>query len=176
MSDSLQPRGLRPTRLLCPWDFPGKSTGVGCHILLQGIFLTQESNPGLPCCKQTLYRLSHQGSAKVKVNKAENIPFFNRKHKIKTAQFSTSPRKKTRVWCEQSNGHTFENTSGQLSPWSMYICAQHLPCHFTSTESCLTCYFIICFFNLVIYSVNTYSSRLNYVQCHIVSMHNNLFD
>ena len=34
MSDSLQPHGLQPTRLLCPWDFPGKSTGVGCHSLL----------------------------------------------------------------------------------------------------------------------------------------------
>ena len=33
MSDSLQPHGLQPTRLLCPWDFPGKSTGVGCHCL-----------------------------------------------------------------------------------------------------------------------------------------------
>ena len=31
VSDSLQPRGLQPTRLLRPWDFPGKSTGVGCH-------------------------------------------------------------------------------------------------------------------------------------------------
>ena len=31
MSDSSQPHGLQPTRLLCPWDFPGKSTGVGCH-------------------------------------------------------------------------------------------------------------------------------------------------
>ena len=34
MSYSLQPHGLQPTRLLCPWDFPGKSTGVGCHCLL----------------------------------------------------------------------------------------------------------------------------------------------
>ena len=34
MSDSYQPHGLQPTRLLCPWDFPGKSTGVGCHCLL----------------------------------------------------------------------------------------------------------------------------------------------
>ena len=38
--------------LLCPWDFPGKSTGVGCHFLLQRIFLTQGLNPGLPHCKQ----------------------------------------------------------------------------------------------------------------------------
>ena len=35
MSDSLWPHGLQPTRLLCPWDFPGKSTGVGCHCLLR---------------------------------------------------------------------------------------------------------------------------------------------
>ena len=34
VSDSSQPHGLQPTRLLCPWDFPGKSTGVGCHCLL----------------------------------------------------------------------------------------------------------------------------------------------
>ena len=31
---TLRPHGLQPTRLLCPWDFPGKSTGVGCHCLL----------------------------------------------------------------------------------------------------------------------------------------------
>ena len=35
MSDSQRPHGLQPTRLLRPWDFPGKSTGVGCHCLLQ---------------------------------------------------------------------------------------------------------------------------------------------
>ena len=46
-SDSLRPRGLQPTRLLCPWGSPGKNTGVGCHAFLQGIFLTQGSNPGL---------------------------------------------------------------------------------------------------------------------------------
>ena len=41
---------------------PGKNTGVGCHFLLQGIFPTQGSHPGLQHCGQTLYRLSHQGS------------------------------------------------------------------------------------------------------------------
>ena len=35
VADSSRPHGLQPTRLLCPWDFPGKSTGVGCHCLLQ---------------------------------------------------------------------------------------------------------------------------------------------
>ena len=35
MSDSSWPHGLQPTRLLCPWDFPGNNTGVGCHCHLQ---------------------------------------------------------------------------------------------------------------------------------------------
>ena len=46
-SNTMQPYGLRPTRLLCPWDSPGKSTGVSCEVLLQGIFLTQGSNRSL---------------------------------------------------------------------------------------------------------------------------------
>ena len=71
--NSLRPRGLlQPARLVCPWGSPGKNTGVGCHALLQGIFLTRGSNPcllPLPHCRQILYCLSRQGSpwtAKVK--------------------------------------------------------------------------------------------------------------
>ena len=45
VSDSLQPYGLQPARLLCPWSSPGKNTGVSCHALLQRIFLTQVSEP-----------------------------------------------------------------------------------------------------------------------------------
>ena len=41
-------------------DSPGKNTGVGCHFVLQGIFLTQGSNSGLPHCSQILYQLSYQ--------------------------------------------------------------------------------------------------------------------
>ena len=47
LSDSLRTSGLQPIRLLCPWDFPGRHTRVGCHFLLQGIFPTQGSNPCL---------------------------------------------------------------------------------------------------------------------------------
>ena len=61
-SGSFQPHGLWPTRLLCPWDFPGRSTGVGCHALFQGIFPTQGWNLSFLHCRQTLYHLSHQGS------------------------------------------------------------------------------------------------------------------
>ena len=52
VSDSLRYHGLQPTRLLCPRKFPGKNTWVGCHFLLQGIFLTQGQNPGLLHCRQ----------------------------------------------------------------------------------------------------------------------------
>ena len=50
VSNSLWSHGL-----FCPWDFPGKNTGVDCHFLLQGIFPTQGSNPGLVHCRQILY-------------------------------------------------------------------------------------------------------------------------
>ena len=46
----------------CPWNSPGQNTGVGSHFLLQGIFLTQGSNPGLQHCRWILYQLSLQGS------------------------------------------------------------------------------------------------------------------
>ena len=56
VSDSLQPHGLEPSRLLCPWDFLGKNTGVGSCFLLQGIFLTQESKSPLLHGREILYR------------------------------------------------------------------------------------------------------------------------
>ena len=57
------PTDCSPLRLLCPGDFPGKNIGVGCHFLLQGIFLTQRLNLNLPHCRQILYYLSQQGSS-----------------------------------------------------------------------------------------------------------------
>ena len=54
MSDPLRLYGLWPTRLLRPWDFPGKSTGVGCHFLLQGIFPPQGLNPALQLKENSL--------------------------------------------------------------------------------------------------------------------------
>ena len=52
-------------RLLCPWDFPGKNTGVGCHYLLLGIFPTQGSNPGLLHWQADSLPLSHQGGPNI---------------------------------------------------------------------------------------------------------------
>ena len=55
---------LSVARPLCPWDSPGKNAGVGRQALLQGIILTQGSNPGLLHCRWILYCLSHQGNPK----------------------------------------------------------------------------------------------------------------
>ena len=60
VSDSLQPRGLYSTRLLCLWNSIGKNNAVGSHSLFQGIFLTQGLNLDLMHCRQMVYHLSHQ--------------------------------------------------------------------------------------------------------------------
>ena len=60
MSNSLQPHGLYSL-----WNSPGWNTGVGSSSLLQGIFPTQESNPGLPHCRQIIYQVSHKGSPRI---------------------------------------------------------------------------------------------------------------
>ena len=57
----MTPWTVAHTRLLCPWNSPGKNTGVGSHFLFQGIFLTQGSSLGVLHWK-ILYCLSHQGS------------------------------------------------------------------------------------------------------------------
>ena len=51
-----------PARLLCPWGFPGRNTGMGCHFLLQGIFLSQGLNLSLLHWQADSLPLSHQGS------------------------------------------------------------------------------------------------------------------
>ena len=58
-AESLQPHGLYPARLLCPWNSPGKNTGMGCHSLLQGILPTQGSNLCLLHWQADALPLSH---------------------------------------------------------------------------------------------------------------------
>ena len=83
VSNSFRPHGVQPARFLCPWDSPGKNTGVGCHFLLQRIFLTQRSNLGqslgLLHCMQTLYHLSHQVAIlwTFKKNHDKEIAFYS---------------------------------------------------------------------------------------------------
>ena len=60
MSDSLRTHGI-----YSPWNSPGQNTGVGSCSLLQGIFPTQGSNPGLLHCRRVLYQLSHKVSPRI---------------------------------------------------------------------------------------------------------------
>ena len=78
LSDSLRPHGLQPARLFCPWNVPGKNTGVGCRFLLQGIFPTQGSNPLLPSPAFNLLQagslpLSHLRRPKATILQLKNI-------------------------------------------------------------------------------------------------------
>ena len=80
MSNSLWPHGLWPARLLCPWDFPGKNTGVFCNFLLQGIFLIQGLNIWLLCLlhwQADSLPLSHQGSHAPFFHKDPNVGAFD---------------------------------------------------------------------------------------------------
>ena len=64
-SHSVVPNSLQHHVLYSPQNSPGQNTGLGSCSLLQGIFPTQGSNPGLPHCRQILYQLSHQGSSRI---------------------------------------------------------------------------------------------------------------
>ena len=70
--DSLQLQGLHS-----PWNSPGQDTGVGSLSLLQWTFPTQESNWGLPHCRQILYQLSYQGSTERYTNRNVQINEFS---------------------------------------------------------------------------------------------------
>ena len=59
--------------LLCPWNSPGKKTGVGCLFFLQGIFPIQGLNPSPLHCRQTLYQLSHRGSPKTGKDESKRL-------------------------------------------------------------------------------------------------------
>ena len=64
-SCSVMSNSLRPHGLYSPWNSPGQNTGAGSLSLLQVIFLTQGSNPGLLHCRRILYQLSHKGSPRI---------------------------------------------------------------------------------------------------------------
>ena len=61
-SHSVVPDSLQPHELYSPWNSPGQNIGVGNLSLLQGIFLSQGLNPGLPHCRRILYQLNHKRS------------------------------------------------------------------------------------------------------------------
>ena len=64
---------LRLHGLYSPWNSPGQNTGVGSHSLLQGIFPTQGSNPGLPDCRLILFCMKHQGNPYLKLENIQRL-------------------------------------------------------------------------------------------------------
>ena len=91
VSDSANP-GTVAYRIPHPWDFPVKSTGVGCHLFLQDIFPTQGWNSGLLKCKQTLYLLSHQGNQMVFTSQSVCCVWLFETHGLQYARLlCTSP-------------------------------------------------------------------------------------
>ena len=70
----LQPQGLWPARLFCPWDFPDKNTGMDCHSLLQGIFLTQGSNLCFLHWQADSLPLSHWEAQKTQIIEMDGDP------------------------------------------------------------------------------------------------------
>ena len=108
MSDSLWPHGLDSLR-----NCPGQNTGVGSLFLLQGIFPTQRSNPGLLHCRQILYQLSHKGSPRILEWVAYS--FSSR---------SSWPRNRTGVSC--TVGRFFTNWAIRETIIGYWWCAKYL--------------------------------------------------
>ena len=92
MSNSMRPHGMQPTRLLYPWDFPGKNTGIGCHFLFQGILLTQGSNPHtlstvFPALQTDSLPLVEPGNLFKTLTDGELAGFIDRREKIDNAMY-----------------------------------------------------------------------------------------
>ena len=78
VSGFLQPHGLWPARLLCPWDCPGKNTSMGCHSLPQGIFPNPEIEPGSPTVQAD--SLSSEPPGRPCVSQSEPHHFIGNRH------------------------------------------------------------------------------------------------
>ena len=103
-SSSVVSNSSPPYGLYSPWNSPGQNTGVGSLSILQGIFSTQELNPGLRHCSQILYQLSHKGNPRILEWVA--YPF---------SSVSSWPRNQTGVSCIA--GRFFTNWAIREAPW-----------------------------------------------------------
>ena len=129
MSNSLRPHELYPIRLLCPWGFPGKNTGVGCHFLLQGIFSTQELNLHLHC-KWILYHWATREAS------YEYIPAFM---SMLLSEYLNEHKK-----LEDSIQHLCRALVLQRSLWEENKCKQdHRRKHFITESKVFSCCFYL---------------------------------
>ena len=119
LCDSLLPHGLQPTRLLCAWNFPGKNTGVGCHFLLQGVFLIQGSNF---CLLRLLYSqvdslpLCHLGSDIIFL--WQIVLDWNRNHSLKVEKTEDEMV----GWQYRLDWHEFEQDPGVGDGQGRLVC------------------------------------------------------
>ena len=127
-----------PWTIYSPWDSPGQTTGVNSLSLLQGIFPTQGSNPGLRHCRQILYQLSHQGSPWVQYTffitllreKAWNSIFWPTPWFFKINLFVRSLHNSTK----SSSSFIFHSCGNLLCGWSIIYSTRALSCCFQSTS------------------------------------------
>ena len=103
-SDSLWPMDCNPPDSSVHGDSPDKNTGVGCHGLLQGIFPTQGSNPGLLHCRWILYWLSHPG-----------IPRILEWVAMPSSRGSSQPRDQIQVFCFAGRFFTIRDILSYMS-------------------------------------------------------------
>ena len=114
----LWPHGQRSLTGYSPWDSPGKNTGVGCHFFLQGIFPTQESNPGLLNCRQILYQLSYKRS--FACNDGQIGSYNSGSAEVKKSRYKCLPPK-VRVpgACPRPDPDQTNSALGQISPTAL---------------------------------------------------------
>ena len=102
--NSLRPQGQQPSRLLCPWNFSGKNTGVDCHFLLQGIFWTQGLNSASPALTGRFFTTEPPGKSLDSMHNLTNI------HKLNSETlkgFSITIKNLPLGWCK--DGSTYAN-------------------------------------------------------------------
>ena len=156
MSESSWPYGLYPARLLCPWDSPGETTGVDCHSLLQGIFLTTGSDsvsclaggfftaepPGRPQClglgQLTNFHVSSLLAFKLPYEVSPISPILKmrklRCHNVRYLVRGHSERRRAISSQSQLLSSSFFWGPGMLGPWGLLLndlCRYH--CNRTSS-------------------------------------------
>ena len=112
---SLNPKDLRPQGLYSSWNSPGQNTGVGGLSLLQGVFPTQGSNPGLPHCKQIIYQLSHWRSIRI----LEWVAYL-------CSSTSSQPRNQTQISCIAGRFFTSWATREALKTYDWTIFSEYI--------------------------------------------------
>ena len=112
---------VQPTRLFCPWNSPGKTTEVSSHFLLQEIFQTQGSNPGLLHCRQILYCLPSWKPT------GNNTFYLMRGQKAETSVCTRTPFRKSIVF-------TWKNYFQKSLGKDLILCHQNVVAELTKKQ------------------------------------------